>query len=154
MFHAEAWTPTISTNREAGASRNVNFVCVTFPNPLASNRYLLTVTMTNFTPRILINERSDVIFGYRRGSFDKNWDKIQWHDEYQHPKYKHKHNEHNCSDCGDQHDKHPVNHSLEKKIAAKNSKKPWKKYGMILCFLGIAAFYSYDYIIKRQNRKK
>jgi len=123
--------------------------CVTFPNPLASNRYLLTVTMTNFTPRILINERSDIILGYRRGSFDKNWDKIQWQDEYQTPEHEHKHNEHNCSDCGDQHEKQFGNQLLDKDISSKSKGKPWKKYGMILCFIGIAVFYTYDYFKTR-----
>ena len=129
-----------------------DLACVTFPNPLASNRYLLTVTMTNFTPRILIREHNDIILGYRRGSFDKNWDKIQWQDEYQSHKYEHKHNEHNCSECGNQHEKRLKNQFLEKHISSKNKNKPWKKYGMILCFLGIAVFYAYDFFVKRKNK--
>ena len=129
-----------------------DFVCVTFPNPLAANRYLLTVTMTNFTPRILINERSDIILGYRKGSFDKNWDKIQWQDEFIPHKHEHKHNEHNFSDRGDQHNIHLKKYPLEKEISSKSKNKPWKKYGMIICFLGMAVFYVYDYSVKKRKK--
>jgi len=38
---------------------------------IASNRYLLTVTMTNFTPRFLMNERNDVVFERGKSSSRK-----------------------------------------------------------------------------------
>ena len=138
-----------SHKQEPGIRRSR--ACVTFPNPLAANRYLLTVTMTNFTPKILIREPNDIILGYRRGSFDKNWDKIQWQDEFQPPK--HKHNEHNFSDCGDQHNIHSEKYPLEKEIYSKSKRKLWKKYGLIICFLGIAVFYAYDYFVRKYKKQ-
>jgi len=53
------------------------FACV-YPNPIANNRYLLTITITNLMPKILITERNDFIINDQSGSFDINWDKIQW----------------------------------------------------------------------------
>ncbi len=73
--HAKAWTPTMH-KRDACST----FACV-YPNPIASNRYLLTITMTNFTPQLLMIIRSDVIFGNNHDSFDINWDKLQYQDE-------------------------------------------------------------------------
>ncbi len=70
--HAKAWTLTMH-KRDACST----FACV-YPNPIANNRYLLTITMTNFTPQLLIIERNDFIINGQSGSFDINWDKIQW----------------------------------------------------------------------------
>ena len=57
------------------------FVCI-YPNPTATNHYLLTVNSTNFTPRMLMKEHNDIILDEFRGSFDLNWNKVQWQDEY------------------------------------------------------------------------
>ena len=121
-----------------------------YPNPAAANRYLLTVTMTNLTPKILINERNDIIYGYRRGSFDKNWDKIQWQDEFNPHKHEHEHN-HSCAECDNQENKESKEMILGKNFPKKDENKPWKKYGLIICLLGIAGFYGYDYY---KNHKK
>ena len=137
--------PGIRGSRGDPPKDNLAFV---YPNPLVSNRYLLTVTMTNFTPLILIYEHNDIILGSRRGSFDKNWDKIQWQDEFQPRKHVH---DHNCSECDDQHDTHLENMPLEKEISSNSKRKPWKTYGMILCFLGMAVFYGYDYFAKKKK---
>jgi len=131
---------------------NYQFAFV-YPNPAASNRYLLTVTMTNFTPRILINEHNDVILGYRRGSFDKNWDKIQWQDEFNPHKHEHEHN-HSCAECGNQENKESKEMILGENFPKKDEEKPWKKYGLIICLLGIAGFYTYDYVRNHQSRRK
>ncbi len=108
--HAEGWTPTMH-KREA---------CVTFPNPIASNRYLLTVTMTNFTPRILMSEHNDIILNGRLGSFDANWNKVQWQDEYRTDL---------CKGCKHHEHYEPKNHKKTNLIKTQSelSKQKYKK---------------------------
>ncbi len=106
----------------AKAVNSNNFDCV-YPNPIASNRYLLTVTMTNFTPRILMTERNDIIFGEKRSSFDINWDKVQCSDE-QKP--------HNCGDCNHNHNQEQSSENQLNESEIKSKEPKWKKIGGII----------------------
>ncbi len=55
-------------------------VCL-YPNPLATNKYLLVVMSTNLTARMLQMARCDVLLDGMRGSFDAAWRNLVWDDE-------------------------------------------------------------------------
>ncbi len=109
--------------------------CVTFPNPIASNRYLLTVTMTNFTPRILMSERNDIILGGKCDSFDVNWNKIQSQDE---------HKAHNCESYGHDQNQEQSSKNQLYKSEIKSKEPKWKKIGgiiFLIIFGGAGLYY-------------
>ena len=89
----------VNTNAVTIGERTGNdFICL-YPNPIVSNRYLLTVMSTNYNERLLQNARFDVALDRVPGSFDINWDAVQWADE-RHNKsgYAHGNDHEKCSD--------------------------------------------------------
>ena len=126
--HAKAWAPIRH-------SKAVNFACI-YPNPIANNRYLLTVIMTNFTPRILMTERNDIILGEKCDSFDVNWNKIQCQDE---------HKAHNCEGCGHEHNQEQSSKNQLNENETKSKEPKWKKIGGIIFLIvfGGAGLYYY-----------
>ena len=63
-----------------GGRTGTQMVCL-YPNPMATNRYLLVVMSTKFTARLLQTARCDVLLDGMSGSFDAAWRNVVWDDE-------------------------------------------------------------------------
>jgi hypothetical protein len=62
-----------------GGLTGTQMLCVC-PNPVAPNRYLLTVIGTNLTVQLLYAARCDVLLDHMSGSFDAAWRNVLWDD--------------------------------------------------------------------------
>jgi len=139
----------LGTNIIINGRQGEQLICQ-YPNPIAPNRYLLTVLDTDLDTKMLQQVRFDVLLDNKiRGSFDVNWDKVQWQDEFN----SHKHNHNNtCSEYDGQSDTQLKKLQIEKGISSNSKRKSWKKLGMIICFIGLAVFYVYDYFSKKRKK--
>jgi len=124
------WSPTKHKRDDCST-----FACV-YPNPIAKNHYLLTVTMTNFTPQLLMIARNDVIFGNHYDSFDVNWNKLQYQDESK---------SYSREDCDHNHDtKHANHNSRQIPKSEKSLNQKIKEVGgiiFLIILVGIGLFY-------------
>jgi hypothetical protein len=63
-----------------GGRTGTQMVCVC-PNPIASNRYLMTIMDVSPAPGLLQQARCDVLLDGMSGSFDAAWHTVLWDDE-------------------------------------------------------------------------
>jgi len=83
--HAAALPFSLTSESIAiGGRTGTQMVCL-YPNPMATNKYLLVVMSTNLTPRLLQMARCDVLMDGMSGSFDAAWRTVIWDDEPQEP---------------------------------------------------------------------
>ncbi|MCX7005566.1 MAG: hypothetical protein NTV22_20205 [bacterium] len=79
--HAAALPFSLTSDGIAiGGRTGTQMVCL-YPNPMATNKYLLVVMSTNLTPRLLQMARCDVLLDGMSGSFDAAWRKLVWDGE-------------------------------------------------------------------------
>jgi len=79
--HAAALPFSLTSESIAiGGRTGTQMVCL-YPNPMATNKYLLVVMSTNLTPRLLQMARCDVLLDGMSGSFDAAWRKLVWDGE-------------------------------------------------------------------------
>ena len=79
--------PVTFTNGEIeiGGKKGREMVCI-YPNPLATNRYIVLVCAEKLSPEIIWRNHCDILLDDLNGSFDRFWHTIHWRNGDQYPR--------------------------------------------------------------------